>query len=265
MAKKTKKRVFDSRVPRNIRASPLRARGLRARMAEDGLAPLELYLYDEIGGLGIWAEDVARELAPFGRVERLAVRINTPGGNLDQATAIMAVVSRAARHVTTSVDGAGLSAGSLIAQVGHEREISAGGVLMLHEPWGAPLGNAKALRAEADVLETLSRIAADAYAQRSGRTLEEIAALMTGADGADGTWFSPQDAVDAGFIDRVVPVVPASMAFEAAAVEGNPPDWAAALLSGSGDPRVPRVCAASPERVAGLDGRIGAAQAALSG
>lgn len=236
--------------------------GLRSRMLAGDPTSAELYIYNEIGFFGVTAEDVANQLAPIGHVAHLAVRINTPGGDLDQALAIMAVVRRAADRVTTSVDGAALSAGSLIAQVGDVREMSSGGLMMLHEPWGAPAGNAAQLRAEADTLDIVSETAANAYADRTGRAVAEIRALMRGADGADGTWFGAQGALDAGLVDEIVQATPASMAFDREAVQARVPDWAAAMLVGSGDPRVPHEMAeAAARRRADLERRMRMAEA----
>lgn len=239
--------------------------GIGARMAAEGSGAAELFLYDDIGGWGIWAVDVAAELAPLGRLSKLDVYINSPGGNYDQAVAIMAVVGRAADVVSTHVDGAALSAASLIAQAGRERNISSGGLMMLHEASLRIEGNAAELRAGADFLDTLSKTAAAGYAGRSGRPVEEIAALMRGPDGEDGTWLTPEGAVDAQLADKVVPMVPASMAFEPGSVRGSPPGWAAALLVGEGDPRVPRqVAADAARRREELNRRVRVAEASLA-
>lgn len=245
-------------------AERLGATGLRARMLAGDPTSAELFIYDDIGFLGITAEDVANELTSIGHVAQLDIRINTKGGDLDQALAIMSVVRRAADHVTTSVDGAALSAGSLIAQVGDVRQTSSAGLWMLHEPWGMPVGNAARLRSEADALDIVSETAANAYADRTGRPVAEIASMMRGDDGADGTWFGPQAAVDAGLVDRIVQATPVSMAFDQRTMHCGVPDWAAELLVGDGDPRVPHeMAAAAARRRADIDRRVRVAEAAL--
>jgi hypothetical protein len=96
---------------------------------------------------------------------------------------------------------------------------------MIHAPWGVAVGNAKDMRARADVLDGFAKALASGYAKASGQTLDECLALLS--DGADH-WYSAQEAVDAGFAHEVTAAEPvaASLAssFDLSRFARTPPE-----------------------------------------
>jgi hypothetical protein len=65
------------------------------------------------------------------------------------------------------------------------------------------------------------------YTGKTGKRPETIVKLMDGKDGADGTWFTAQEAKDEGFIDTIVnPTSRSKMKFDAR-VFGALPAWVA--------------------------------------
>lgn len=73
-----------------------------------------------------------------------------------------------------------------------------GSQLMVHEAWVFTEGDAAFLRSEADRLDKMSDSMASLYAKRAGGDFDEWRALV-----AAETWFTAEEAVEAGLADRV--------------------------------------------------------------
>ena len=70
--------------------------------------------------------------------------------------------------------------------------------MMIHDPWTMAVGNAAAIRKTADTLDVYTASMVPAYAERSGKSEEEIRMIMN-----DETWYTALDAVAEGFADEV--------------------------------------------------------------
>jgi len=180
------------------------------RMLEDGSAvtTAELFLYDMIHPWFISANFVRSEIARVrGNVDRLLVRINSIGGDVMEATAIMSVLRTSELLVDTRIDGGAFSAAGYIAQAGAERSIVEGGAFHMHRPMAFTEGNADELEAIATELRELESSIAAVYAARSGRSVEDIDDLMRGESGADGTFMNAESTIKQGFADILAPLV----------------------------------------------------------
>jgi ClpP class serine protease len=100
--------------------------------------------------------------------------------------------------ITTVVDGIAASAASFIAMAGDEIVMNRNSELMIHDASGVCVGNAKDMQAMHSDLERISNNIASIYAERSGGTVEDWRAAMLAE-----TWYSADEAVEAGLADRV--------------------------------------------------------------
>jgi ATP-dependent protease ClpP protease subunit len=194
----------------NLAGLPERAMNLAPRAlgpghlrlaADEGEAP-KLFVYGDIGGYwdgGVNAEDTVRELAALD-ADELHVHINSPGGSVFDGVSIYNALATHKAKIIVHVDGIAASIASVIAMAGDEIRIAEGANFMIHAPWTILAGNAKALRKEADVLDTLEAGLIDIYVARTGGDRAEIASWVDAE-----TWFRGQDAVDKGFADTMVP------------------------------------------------------------
>lgn len=158
----------------------------------------DVYLFDRIGGwFGVTADDFVRDVASL-EVEHIDLHLNSPGGDAFEGIAIANVLRQHQADVTVWVDGLAASAASVVAMAGDEIVMSTGAQFMLHEPWSGVIGNAADMRKEAEVLETLTSSLASVYAQRAGGSTADWLAVM-----AEETWYTAEDAVDAGLADRL--------------------------------------------------------------
>lgn len=132
------------------------------------------------------------------------VAINSRGGEVDHAIAIfnhLRALKEQGVRVTVRIDGIAASAASIIAMAGDEIVMPANALMMVHAPWTWAAGNAEQLRREADTLDKFESALIETYMARTGRSLDEIKALL-----AEDTWMTAQEAVDMGFADRVEPL-----------------------------------------------------------
>lgn len=195
------------------------ARSWFSMVAKDDSAA-EILIYDEIGAYGLSAKDFSDELKGLGNPANITLRINSPGGDTADGFAIYNMMVRAAQksRVTVYIDGIACSMASLIAMTGHEIIMPSNALMMIHDPSGIVMGTSKDLRDLARVLDNIKTSMVAAYATRSGQTLDAVAALC-----ADETWFTAQEAVDAGFADTIEQPMQIAAYFDLSKYR-NPPD-----------------------------------------
>jgi ATP-dependent Clp endopeptidase proteolytic subunit ClpP len=167
------------------------------RVIRDEAGPTRVDIYDEIGGHwlfgGVSAADFVADLAQISG--DLEVHINSPGGDVFDGLAIYNSLAQRPGNVKTVVDGLAASAASFIAQAGTQREISPGAMVMIHEASGVCMGNSADMRELADLLDKVSGNIASLYATHSGNPDGWRDAMQA------ETWYTAQEAVDAGLAD----------------------------------------------------------------
>ncbi len=158
----------------------------------------EVLLYDEIGGLwGIQADDIRRDLESLA-AKTIHVRINSPGGSVFDGMAVYNTLREHDARIVTHIDGLAASMASVIAMAGDEVRMSESAFLMIHEPWTITIGNAEQLRKDAALLDKIGGTAVHIYQAKTGVDDEEVRAWMEAE-----TWFTGQEAADAGFVDAL--------------------------------------------------------------
>jgi ATP-dependent protease ClpP protease subunit len=160
----------------------------------------EIYLYDIIGPSWagyIGSEDVIAALAE-NKSKRMTIRINSPGGSVDEGIAIYNALSRHAAGVNVVVDSVAASIASVIALAGETVVMASNAKLMIHDPWTFEMGNASKLRKTADVLDLYTNGLVDIYKKKTGLGESEIRDMMNAE-----TWLSATDALAKKFIDGI--------------------------------------------------------------
>lgn len=179
--------------------------GFTFRPRADSSSAAEILIYGQIGG-GFWSEgvtasDVAATLKEIGPGS-VNVRINSGGGDVFQGVAIHTLLARHAGTVTTYVDGLAASAASFIMLAGSRIVAARNSFVMIHDAMTFTYGNGNTHRAAGDLLDKVSENIADMYAERAGEDVEHWRNLMT-VNGEDGTWYTGQEALDAGLVDEI--------------------------------------------------------------
>jgi ATP-dependent protease ClpP protease subunit len=186
---------------RDARIQELRPTDPRPRLevvnkADSG--PAVLRIYDAIGGwFGITATDVAEALDDIAPDRDLVVRINSPGGDVFDGTAIYNLLRSRAGQVDVMVDGLAASAASFISMAGDTITMNRGTQMMIHDAIGFTIGNAADHREQVALLDRISDEIAGIYTARAGKTVAEWRERMLAT-----TWYSAAEAVEAGLADE---------------------------------------------------------------
>lgn len=188
---------------------------------DDGTTPV-LSIFDDIGAYGVSAKDFINQLNSISG-EEVSVEINSPGGDVFAGLAIHNSLRACGKTVNVKVMGLAASAASLVAMAGDSIEMPENTFMMVHNPWGFAMGNADEMRSTADVLDKIGASLASTYAKRTGKSDDEITALLNAE-----TWMTAQEALDAGFATKVTPALAVNASFD---VERLPENVRAAFFA----------------------------------
>lgn len=171
-------------------------------------AAAEVWIYGDIGESyyeeTVAAKDFVREIRALD-VEAMTVRIASIGGSVPDGLLMYNALREHKATIHISIDSVALSIASLVATAGDTVAMVENGVYMMHAPWTGVYGNASQLRATAAQLDVWAAAMATSYATKSGKTLDEIKALL--ADGTDH-YYTAEEAKAAGFVDQLIPAFP---------------------------------------------------------
>jgi ATP-dependent protease ClpP protease subunit len=173
---------------------------------KDGVATLRLYEpIDSWGGeWGVSAAEFARAVDSLDNtVTEIRLHINSPGGEVWQALAMLNTLRAHPARLVAIVDGIAASAASFIAVAADETVMGENSQMMIHDAAGLCWGNADEMHSCGALLDQVSGNIASIYAAKSGRTVDEIRVQMKAE-----TWLTAQGAVDAGFADNVAMPMP---------------------------------------------------------
>lgn len=157
-----------------------------------------VYLYDEVGGYGISAQDFLNELNAI-KSDKLDVHINSVGGEVFQGFAIYQALKEHPAEVTVMVDALAASIASVIAMAGDRVLMAKNAEFMIHDGHVQLQGNAADLMRMVDTLDRASNNIASVYAERAGGDIATWRNAMR-----DETWYSAEEAVAAGLADEVL-------------------------------------------------------------
>lgn len=174
----------------------------------------EVRIYDEIGGWGISARWFAEELAALGQINRINLHIHSPGGSVLDGLAIYNLLKAHPAQKTVYIDGMACSMASAIAMVGNPIIMPENAMMMVHRPRGVVGGESDDIREYADLLDKIEGVIIPIYAEKTGKTPEEIAVLLE-----KETWMSGAECVSEGFADKLIQPVKAMACIHSKRVE----------------------------------------------
>lgn len=172
---------------------------------DEGATVATIRMYGPIDSYGGWwgisTEDVGRVLDSLPEsVSEIVLRINSPGGEVWEAMAILNMLGAHRARVVAVVDGLAASAASFIAASCDETVMSPGSQMMIHSPHSISWGNAAEMRKTALFLDTLEESMVEVYTAKAGE--QDWASLL-----AEETWLTAAATVELGLADRVA-IVP---------------------------------------------------------
>ncbi len=131
--------------------------------------------------------------------EDLEVIINSGGGSVFAASEIYTALKSYMGNVTVKIVGMAASAASVIAMAGKKVMMTPTGQMMIHNVTTYAEGDYRGMEHTADILKTANDTIANAYRLKSGKTQEELLALMD-----DETWMDAKKAKELGLIDEIM-------------------------------------------------------------
>lgn len=172
---------------------------IRAQANGAGEQVAEIRIYGDIGFWGTDGELFASTLDEVAATATsIVVAVNSMGGDVFDAFTIYNALRRHAGKVTGRVDGVAASAASLILMACDEIVMPSNAMLMIHNPHTVAAGEATDLRKLADLLDSTSDNMLAAYVERSGRSHDEVRAIMDAE-----TWLTAAQAQEQGFCDTI--------------------------------------------------------------
>ncbi len=177
-----------------------------------GKDTVEIFIYDDIGAGwytdGVTAKGFIEELNTI-TASNIDLHLNSPGGSVFDGVAIHNALVRHPAQVTTYIDGLAASIASVIALAGERVVMASNALFMIHNPWGGVQGTASEMRQMADVLDKIRDTLANTYMERTGMAYDEVVALLDAE-----TWYSAQEALNAGFVDVISNEIQAAASFD---------------------------------------------------
>lgn len=156
-------------------------------------------LYDVIDSYyGVSATDFCAALNNI-KDGDISLHINSPGGDVFDARAMVAAISAHPSNITAYIDGLAASAASYVAMACDKVVMQDGAMMMIHRAWSISMGNASDMRATAYLLDKIDCSIVNDYARKTGLPTDQIIDLMEAE-----TWMTAQEAVDKGFADEMV-------------------------------------------------------------
>lgn len=165
------------------------------------VATMRLYdPVDDWGGFwGVSASEFAAALDELpSAVNEIRLHINSPGGIIFEGLAILNQLRQHKARVVAVVDGVAASIASVIAVGADETVMNPDTILMIHDGSGFCMGTEDDMHQTGEVLGMLSNTIAGVYARKAGGEVADWRATMK----AEG-WYTPEQALAAGLIDRV--------------------------------------------------------------
>lgn len=166
--------------------------------AQAGEVPATVSIYDEIGIWGVTAKQFLGQLKSL-NATKINLELNSPGGSLIDGIAIYNGLRNSGAEITVRIMGIAASIASVIAMAGNKIIMPENTFMMIHSPANNYAGgNANELREMADLLDKVETSIIATYVARTGKTTEEIKALLDAE-----TMMTAAEAVEMGFADEI--------------------------------------------------------------
>lgn len=161
-------------------------------------------LFGFVGGSKEWGDgfnekDFLDEMSAIPEDCDLEISINSFGGSVYTALSIYAMLKKRCGAVNIRIDGAAMSAATIISSVPNAKvTMPKGSMMMIHKVSTAVAGNIEDLRKAANDMEKLENNIIDIYAEKTKKKCEEIREYVNAE-----TYFTAQEAVDFGLADEL--------------------------------------------------------------
>lgn len=157
------------------------------------------------------SDDARKALAAFPSGEtEMRITIDSPGGDVFEGITIFNIIRDFARNnpnieITTYIQGMAASMASVIALAAWSVNprnaviVEDNSIFMIHDAWGIVVGNANDMREGAEWFSKVDDMLRAVYVRRSGKSDDEIKAMMDAE-----SWLWGNEIIEAGFADAIM-------------------------------------------------------------
>ena len=131
--------------------------------------------------------------------EDIEVEINSGGGSVFAGSEIYTALKSYKGNVTVKIVGLAASAASVVAMAGKKILMSPTAQMMIHNVSSCAAGDYREMEHTAEILKSANDTIANAYRLKTGKTQEELLALMD-----KETWMTADKAKELGFVDEIM-------------------------------------------------------------
>jgi len=187
-----------------------------------------VYLYEDIGGY--WGVEHQEWVKDFNAIDASTIhlRIDSGGGDVFAARAMKTAIMQHKAKVIAHIDGLAASAASFLAMGADEVEIVDGGFIMIHKALSfmdifgyyndEDLERlVTTISKEKELHGKINESIANDYAKKTEGTKDEYLALM-----AAETWFTADEALEQGLVDRVYDGDPVEGSYDLSTFKNTP-------------------------------------------
>ena len=177
-----------------IKVEPATSEDKPKNMASD---TTKIMLYDSIGEDGTGAQDFIAELRAI-KTPKIDLHINSYGGEITEGLAIANAIKDHPSEITAHIDGIAASIASIIAIAADRVCVARNAFVMIHNGIGKTAGDPSAMRKHADILDKMCDSIAQAYSDKTGKSVAEVRKAMD-----EETWFNAEEAKAWGLVDEI--------------------------------------------------------------
>jgi ATP-dependent protease ClpP protease subunit len=167
---------------------------------------LELFFLDVIADTYDWYTGYTSKVQEiidkinFYKPTKIKVIIDSVGGDAQVGMSIYNFLKRCEAKIEVEIIGLAGSIASVIAMAANKGKlrIAKNAFMMIHKAEGGCYGNSDEMRQAADVVDLYTSQIVDIYSQRTGKSVDEINALIAAGD----YWMTGDDCVTQGFADE---------------------------------------------------------------
>lgn len=160
------------------------------------MEPLSIALYDDVSAL--MAKEVLAALMANPGAD-VMLRINSPGGEVTSGYAIANALKGHTGRKVAVIEGLCASAATFPACACDEIHMYPESLFMVHGPWGEVSGGPEAMNTQGELLGKMADLCAVMYSRKSGASESQVREWM-----ARDTWMKPDEAMAAGFCDKIL-------------------------------------------------------------
>ena len=154
---------------------------------------------DPWGVEGFNEKEFLKDFRQIPEDSELDISINSFGGAVYTALSIYSLLKTHKGNITIRVDGAAMSAATIITSVpGAKVIMPKGAMMMIHKVSSVAIGTTDDMRKTADDMQKLEENLVSIYAEKTGRSAEEVQEKLDAE-----TYFTAEEAVEFGLADEV--------------------------------------------------------------